>query len=72
MTHYSNTCLLLEWSCGLAAHSEAPSTILGHRVYVNGIAEGQVILHSYLYNGLFKSKKNGGNSAKHSDSKSIP
>jgi len=42
MTHYSNTCLLLEWSCKLAAHSETSPTILGHRVYVNGIAEGQV------------------------------
>ncbi|XP_065897790.1 uncharacterized protein [Dysidea avara] len=42
MTHYSNTCLLLEWCCGLTAHSEAPPAILSYRVYVNGIAEGQV------------------------------
>lgn len=43
MTHYSNTCLLLEWSSQAAPPtSEATPTLLGYRVYVNGIAEGQV------------------------------
>lgn len=43
MTHYSNTCLLLEWTSEVATPtSEATPTILGYRVYVNGIAEGQV------------------------------
>jgi len=43
MTHYSNTCLLLEWSSEAAMPTiEVTPAILGYRVYVNGIAEGQV------------------------------
>ena len=43
MSHYSNTCLLLEWSSETAMPStEAMPTLLGYRIYVNGIAEGQV------------------------------
>ena len=51
MTHYSNTCLLLEWSSEAATPTneaathtnEAMPTTLGYRVYVNGVAEGQVL-----------------------------
>lgn len=51
MTHYSNTCLLLEWLHEAATPiSKATPTTLGFRVYVNGIAEGQVFLMESIKN----------------------